>query len=168
MTGFDRYLHTIMVQGEHEARKDGSTAMEAHHLLLAIAAEREATTHRMLAAAGLDYQAIRDALDGEYEHSLKAAGVSRDAFDLPEPSYPAGRKVGIGASARLALERGIAAVARKKDLRPGHVLLGVLKAEVGTVPRALALAGIDPADLATRVRAALPGPDAGPDEDGAR
>jgi D-alanyl-D-alanine carboxypeptidase len=35
------------------------------------------------------------------------------------------------------------------------VLLGVLAAEVGTVPRALALAGFDRADLLARTRRAL-------------
>jgi D-alanyl-D-alanine carboxypeptidase len=62
----------------------------------------------------------------------------------------------MGTSAKLALERGFAGAARKKDLRPAHVLLGVLAAEVGTVPRALALAGFDRADLIARARRALP------------
>ncbi|GAA2810174.1 hypothetical protein GCM10020219_097610 [Nonomuraea dietziae] len=44
---------------------------------------------------------------------------------------------------------------RKKDLRPAHVLLGILQAEVGTVPRALALAGVDRTDLLTRVQNAI-------------
>jgi len=35
------------------------------------------------------------------------------------------------------------------------VLLGILRADVGTVPRALALAGIDRAGLAERTRRAL-------------
>jgi Clp amino terminal domain, pathogenicity island component len=46
---------------------------------------------------------------------------------------------------------------RKKDLQPAHLLLGILQAEVGTVPRALALAGIDRTDLADRARRSLAG-----------
>jgi D-alanyl-D-alanine carboxypeptidase len=38
-----------------------------------------------------------------------------------------------------------------------NLLIGILEAEVGTVPRALALAGIDRADLAERARQALAG-----------
>jgi non-ribosomal peptide synthetase component F len=65
------------------------------------------------------------------------------------------RTTRIGASAKLALERGVAVAARKKDLQSAHLLLGILEAGAGTVPRALALAGIDQADLAARVRQAI-------------
>ncbi|MPZ85000.1 MAG: Clp protease [Actinophytocola sp.] len=150
MTAFDKYLHAIIVRGEQEARDDGSAAVEARHLLLAIAGERETTTQQVLASVGLDHRATRDALDREFAHSLSTVGVSRAAFDLPRPSNaPAHPKM--GASAKLALERGFASVARKKDLRPAHLLLGILRAQAGTVPRALALAGIDQADLTARV-----------------
>ncbi|MDH6709032.1 hypothetical protein P3T27_005778 [Kitasatospora sp. MAA19] len=60
----------------------------------------------------------------------------------------------MGASAGLALERSFA-TARTTDLRSAHVLLGIRQAQVGTVPRALALAGIDQAELADRVRQML-------------
>ena len=152
MTAFDDYLHTITVRAEQEARDDGSATIEAQHLLLAIAGEREAGTRDVLASAGLDHRAVRDALDREFEHSLSVVGVSPAAFDLPRPSGDLGQPK-LGASAKLVFERGIASVASKKDLRPSHLLLGVLLAEVGTVPRALAMAGVDQADLRARVRA---------------
>ncbi|MCW2876202.1 MAG: Clp protease [Sphaerisporangium sp.] len=151
MSAFDHYVNTIVNQGAHEAHTDGSATIEAQHLLLAIAAEQETTTHQVLTSAGLDHQAIRDALDREFEHSLGAAGVSLAAFDLPQPSSAPKLPSQLGASAKLALERGFASVARKKDMRPAHLLLGVLHAQVGTVPRALALAGIDQAGLMARV-----------------
>ncbi|MEU7896110.1 Clp protease N-terminal domain-containing protein [Nonomuraea sp. NPDC049152] len=151
MTTFDRYLQTIIEQGAHEAHRDGSATIEAHHLLLAIAADRETTsTHQVLASAGLDHRAMRAALDREFEHSLSAAGVSLAAFDLPRPSGGRERPAKLGASVRLALDR-IASVYRKRDLRPAHLLLGIVQAQVGTVPRALALAGVDQADLLTRI-----------------
>ncbi|MDP9869515.1 MULTISPECIES: Clp protease N-terminal domain-containing protein [Streptosporangium] len=117
----------------------------------AIAAGQETTTHRVLRSAGLDRQAIRDALDREFEHSPNAAGVSLAAFDLPRPSTASAPPTQLGASAKLALERGFASVARKKDLQPAHLLLGILRAQVGTVPRALALAGVDQDDLMARL-----------------
>ncbi len=40
-------------------------------------------------------------------------------------------------------------------MQPGHLLLGVLRAEAGTVPRALAFAGADQVELATKTQAAL-------------
>jgi D-alanyl-D-alanine carboxypeptidase len=156
MTAFDDYLHAVIVRAEREARDDGSATIEARHLLLAVAGEPEATTQEVLASAGCDHQTIRDALDREFEHSLSTVGVSRAAFDLPKASNAIGRPT-LGASAKLALERGVGTVARKKDLRPAHLLLGILKAEVGTVPRALALAGIDQNDLTARLSRTIEG-----------
>jgi D-alanyl-D-alanine carboxypeptidase len=154
MMAFDKYFRTIVDEAVHEAQKEGSATFEAQHLLLAIAAAREPTTLRLLAAVGLDHRAIRDALDREFQHSLSAAGVSLAAFDLPRPS-DAPEHPSPGASTKLALERSFTSVARKKDLRPAHLLLGIVRAEIGTVPRALALAGIDQADLRARVLDAL-------------
>ena len=155
VNAFGTYVHTIIDQAGHHASQDGSATIEAQHLLLAIAAQQGTTAHQVLISVGLDQQAIREALDREFEHSLRAAGVSLAAFDLPQPSSDPRRSARVGASAKLALERGVAAAARKQDLRPAHLLLGILEARLGTVPHALALAGIDQADLTVRVRQAL-------------
>jgi D-alanyl-D-alanine carboxypeptidase len=152
MTGFDRFLHAILMRAGEVARDDRSPTIEAQHLLLAIAAEEEPSTRRVL--AGLDHRALREALDREFEHSLSTVGVSPAAYDLPRPSKSLGHPK-IGASAKLAMERGFGTVARKKDLRPAHLLLGILRAKVGTVPRALVLAGVDRNDLIDRAREAL-------------
>jgi ATP-dependent Clp protease ATP-binding subunit ClpA len=151
---FDRYLATIMEEGAREARQAGSATIEAEHLLLAIAAKGEATTRQLLVSAGLDHQGVRDALTREFEHSLSTAGVSLTAFDLPRPTRAPTLPSQLGASARLVLERMMGAF-RKKDLRPAHLLLGILQAEIGTVPRALALAGVDQHALAAQVRQAI-------------
>lgn len=155
MTQFDKYLTMILDRAGREAREDGSATVEAHHLLLAIAADQEPPTHDVLSSVGLDYRAVREALDREFEQSLIGVGVSRAAFDLPWPSSPPVRSQQLGASVKLALERGAASGVRKGDLRPPHLLLGILQAGVGTVPRALALAGVDRADLTARLRHAL-------------
>lgn len=154
MTPFDRYLHTIIMRADHEAREDGSPTVEAQHLLLAVAGEQEPTTRALLTAVGLDRDAVHAALEQEFVRSLSAVGVSSNAYHLPPASWrPA--SPGMGTSAKLALERGFASASRKKDLRPAHVLLGILLAQVGTVPRALALAGVDQEDLTARVRESL-------------
>jgi D-alanyl-D-alanine carboxypeptidase len=56
----------------------------------------------------------------------------------------------MGASAKVALNRALkTAIARKdREIRAEHIALGVLEAEVGTVPRALAIAGLDREALA--------------------
>jgi ATP-dependent Clp protease ATP-binding subunit ClpA len=151
VNAFGTYVHTIIEQAGHHASKDGSATIEAQHLLLAIAAQQGTTADQVLASVGLDQDAIREVLDREFEESLRAAGVSLAAFDLPQPSSDHEPSARVGASAKLALERGVAAAARRKDLQPAHLLLGILEARVGTVPRALALAGIDQADLTARV-----------------
>ncbi|MEV4062788.1 Clp protease N-terminal domain-containing protein [Nonomuraea dietziae] len=152
MNMFDTYLHTIITEGAVEAQRHGSPTVEAQHLLLAVAAQEGTAPQRLLASAGLDHQAVLAALDREFDHSLSAVGVSRASFGLSRSSTPVNRTPTMGATAKLALERGFAAGPRKKDLRPAHVLLGILQAEVGTVPRALALAGVDRTDLLTRVQ----------------
>ena len=148
MSSFDHYLNRIIGTAGAEAAAEGSATVEAHHLLLAIAAEG---TSPALAAAGLDHAAVRSALDRELTQSLAAAGV-RIEGGLPTatPAPPGDPK--LGATARSALERGFATASRKRDCRPAHVLLGVVLTPVGTVPRALDLAGVDRAGLADGVR----------------
>ena len=145
MSTFDQYLTRVLETAAAEAKSDGSAAVEAHHLLLAIAGEGSLA----LQSAGLDQAAVRRALDQEFSRSLAAAGV-RLAGGMPDATPDPEKSPPVGASVRAALERSFQLVERKRDMRPGHVLLGVLQAELGTVPRALALAGIDRADLCER------------------
>lgn len=166
MTGFRTQLRNILDRAGREATLDGSSTVEAQHVLLAIAAEPAATAGRVLTSVGLDHRAIRDALDREHEHSLGAAGVSLAGFDLPprgedargedSPGRDPRRATRLGASVRIALERGLAGV--RRDPQPAHLLLGILQAQVGTVPRALALTGIDQTELTVRLRQALANP----------
>ncbi|MFI6291085.1 Clp protease N-terminal domain-containing protein [Nonomuraea sp. NPDC050790] len=152
MTPFENYFHAIMRQGEHEARQDHSATLEAHHLLLAIAAHEGTPAHRLLAEVGLDRRGVREALDREFEHSLNAVGISAADYHLP-PSAGSPKSPALGASAKLALERGFTAV-RTKDLDSTSVLAGILRAQAGTVPRALALAGVDREALLSRLQPA--------------
>lgn len=153
MSAFDKYLLAVIVRAMDEARGDGSATIDAHHLLLSLAADQGSAARQVLASVGLDRAAVREALDREFEHSVSMVGVSPAAYGLPGPSH-ASQQPKMGASARLALDRSFAS-ARKKDLRSAHLLLGILRAHIGTVPRALALAGIDQAELADRVRQTL-------------
>lgn len=153
---FGRYVQMIMERAADEAHHAGSATIEAEHLLLAIAAAQESTTHQLLSSVGLDHHTIHDALGQEFTQSLSAAVVTVNHGDLPEPSRSPKRPSRMGASGKLVIERGTAAVRDGEELRPAHLLLGVLLLELGTVPRALALAGVDRADLTSRVRQLLP------------
>ncbi|RZQ60108.1 Clp protease N-terminal domain-containing protein [Amycolatopsis suaedae] len=154
MSAIDHYINDMLVRAEREAVDGGSGTIEAEHLLLALAGEGGPVIREALASTGLDHASILAALEREFDKSLAAVGVSRAAFDLPRPT-PRPGKPKLGASTKLALERGFALVPRKKDLRPVHLLLGVLAAEAGTVPRALEVAEVDVPALRVRLRESL-------------
>lgn len=152
---FVREARDAVAAAREEARAAGSATVEAEHVLLALAAPRSGLAGEVLAAAGLGPRELRAALDAEWERSLRAAGVTMAV--PPPPAIPAPRTPRWGASAKGALERSLVAAQARGDRRigSGQVLLGVLGAREGTVPRALAGAGIPPAELAARTSAAL-------------
>ncbi|WP_067536251.1 Clp protease N-terminal domain-containing protein [Nocardia crassostreae] len=151
---FQTYLGAVVEHAGLAAQQDGSAAIEAQHLLLGIAAQVGTKPQGILAAAGLDHAGIQAALEREFEQSLAVAGVALGAAELPEPVARRGRASSLGATGKLVFERMMTSNA-KSDMRQAHVLLAILRAEVGTVPRALAAAGVDRNELIDRVRATL-------------
>ncbi|HKO94626.1 MAG TPA: Clp protease N-terminal domain-containing protein [Polyangiaceae bacterium] len=152
MKAFGKFVEATITQAGREAEAERSTTIEAQHVLLAIAAQPQTPPAQLLSSVGLDHRALRSALDREFEHSLSVAGVALGAFELAAPSAAPQPATQLGSSVRQAIERGVQGV--EKGLQPAHLLLGILQAEVGTVPRALALAGIDRTELLARVRQA--------------
>jgi D-alanyl-D-alanine carboxypeptidase len=147
---FTRDARAVVKQAVEEARMTGSPTIEAEHLLLAL------SSLPVMTEAGLDHDAVLRALDEEEARSLAAVGVSIDDYELPSRSGR-GREPAFATSAKSALARAtkIVATTRNKRLGREHVLLGVLAAKAGTVPRALEVAGVDRMQLAERVNAAL-------------
>jgi ATP-dependent Clp protease ATP-binding subunit ClpA len=154
MIRFEKFLEAVLDDAAREARADGSSTVEAQHLLLAIADSDEPSTRRVLASVGLDRAAIRAALDREFDQSLGAAGVSLGDSGVPRPSQAHEGSPQLSSSFRLAMERGIGS-ARTSAPQPLHLLLGIVQAPVGTVPRALALAGVDREDLLKQIHESL-------------
>ena len=150
---FTRDARTVVKAAETQARGLGSQTIEAEHLLLALADHEPPVP--ALADAGLDHDAVLAALDAERERSLMAVGISAGDFDLPPA--PVTRHPRLAASARTTLERSVRISAGRSDRRieAGHILLGLLQAEAGTVPRALAAAQVDVDDLRARAAASL-------------
>jgi ATP-dependent Clp protease ATP-binding subunit ClpA len=153
---FGREARRVVHRSRDEARERGSRTVEAEDLMLSLTEQRAGVARECLVDAGLDREGILRALEEEAARSLAGAGVSRDAFDLPPPR-PSPSTPRWGASARLALERTAkAALARgDRSIEGEHVLLGILAAERGTVPRALAAAGVDRARLIASVEEAM-------------
>jgi ATP-dependent Clp protease ATP-binding subunit ClpA len=147
-------------QGGAGARKIasglGSPTVEAEHLLLAVARQPGTIAQQVLREAGLDYDRIGEALDAEFEGTLATVGVSLGDFDLSACGGTS-RAARWGTSAKLALARSakIADARRDRRMAPGHIVLGILRAPTGAVPRALERAGIDRVELSDRVAAAL-------------
>ncbi len=134
------------------ARELGSPRVEAEHLLLSVA-RADCPAARAMGAAGLDDATLLAALERETERSLAAVGVALE----PTPFSPWVGDPRFATSAKLALERTVRVAAARGDRRIacGHVALGVLRAEVGTVPRALALADVDRSALTDAVAATI-------------
>ena len=145
----------VLERARDEAAVLGSKDLEAEHLLLALARDDDPVVHEVLGGAGLDRDTLRRALEAQDEAALAGVGVSRAAFSLP-PARPLTRSPGWGTSSKQAIMRGRAAVGRRDGrMQAGHLLLGVLRAEAGTVPRTLAFAGADKTELETKTRAML-------------
>ena len=154
---FDKRSGKVVEEAREEARLLGETKLEAEHLLLALSRQTAWDAGRVLAHAGLDHDGLRRALDAEREQSLEAAGITPHAVGLLRQPLPATGQPRWGASSKLALHRALSIAQARGDrrLRPTHILLGVLRADEGTVPRALVAAGVDPVALAASAEATL-------------
>jgi D-alanyl-D-alanine carboxypeptidase len=155
---FVKEARALAAAAEAEARASGSPTVEAHHLLLALAGDITGIACDVLRASGLDHAAIEGAVACEFEQTLCAVGVSLDALPVRRRLPYAGRPRW-AASGKSALERALDAARELGDrrIRSAHILLGVLAAEHGTVPRALRLAGVEPEALVAATRAAMDG-----------
>ncbi|ANJ26449.1 Clp protease N-terminal domain-containing protein [Agromyces aureus] len=149
-------LKSVVLGAIDEAARRGAAKVEAEHLLLAISASGDVAA-ATLAEAGLDHDGIEAALRVERERSLAAAGIEPVADERLVAARDA--RPGWGTSIREALSRGNFRVRRarpraeREGLAVADALVGVLRADLGTVPRALAYAGVDRAALIARLEA---------------
>ena len=148
---FAHVARRTIVRAIEEATDAGAPSVEAEHLLLAIASEPE-QVGPVLDAFGLDRVAVVAMLAVEREHSLATAGIaSVDVGRLA--ATPRRTRPGWGTSAREAIVRGSRFGRRERQrMSEADLLTGILQAELGTVPRALAYAGVDRVALIGRLR----------------
>jgi len=150
----DLRLKPVILRAIDEAARRGAANVEAEHLLLVISAGDDASA-RALAEFGLDHAAVEAALDAERARALEVAGVA----PIGEDRLRSTRRVrpGWGASFRDAMRRADFRTRRglgreeRERLGVAAALLGVLRADLGTVPRALAYAGVDRPALIARL-----------------
>lgn len=143
---FTKDARATVMAARDEARAAGHATIEAEHLLLAL------SQRPGLQALGLERERVLYALAAERERSLSAVGVAAAELGAPMGTRTP-RDPRFATSAKLALERAVAAAAKRGDRRldARHVLLGVLGARQGRVPRALQIAEIDVDALRARI-----------------
>jgi D-alanyl-D-alanine carboxypeptidase len=134
------------------AAQRGSTTVELEHVLLAMSSFPNSPAGKFLVENGLDHDSIENALREERTRSLAVAGIGPiDATSLQ--ASPRGGRPQWGASVRNAMEhaRRNHSPARRRRNFDTDVLAVILGVDLGTVPRALAIAGVDRADLRSRL-----------------
>jgi ATP-dependent Clp protease ATP-binding subunit ClpA len=144
---------SVTRQFEIEARRDGAKFIEAEHMLLALASNTDSEAGRLLIEAGLDHERLAAALREERRRTLAFAGMSAPDNGLVEATGPDGAP-SLGTSAKMAVRRALIGSRherrRRGRLRGVDLLAGILEADFGTVPRALAIADVDRAALISR------------------
>jgi D-alanyl-D-alanine carboxypeptidase len=153
---FPKSSRRLVERARGQAAALGSRDLESVHLLLALAGDEDQVVRRVFSSASLDDVTLRSALIAQEEAALAAVGVSRIGFGLPSRA-PLPHVSGWATSSKQALRRARteAGARHARRIEPAHVLLGVLRAEAGDVPRTLAFAGADAAELALAAERAL-------------
>jgi ATP-dependent Clp protease ATP-binding subunit ClpA len=138
-----------------EAKKNGAKFIEAEHMLLALVSDPDSDAAKLLREFGLDRERLNSALGDERRRTLAFAGMK-----APDVKFVAATELdsspSLGTSAKAAVRRALIGSHRDHRRRPRlcstDLLAGILEAELGTVPRALAIAGIDRDALIARAR----------------
>jgi ATP-dependent Clp protease ATP-binding subunit ClpA len=139
-----------------EAKQEGAEFIEAEHMLLALAANADSDAGKLLNEFGLDHERLASALREERRQTLAFVGMAASDTKLGEATE-LDSSPSLGTSAKVAVRRALIGSRhdrRRARLRGIDLLAGILEAEFGTVPRALAIAGIHRAELLARVRQA--------------
>lgn len=150
---FERFVgdaRRVALEATSVAAGLGSPSVEAEHLLVSIAASPHPAGHA-LREVGLDAAELHDAIQRDFERVLGRVGIDASGVDLSASCRRT--KPHWGASAKQGLERAVKAAMLRGDRKIDceHILLGLLRAERGTVPRLLAAEGIDRDELTGRL-----------------
>ena len=137
-----------------EARRLGAPAIEAEHLLLAMV-DGGGAPAQVISSLGLTKGRLTDALDRELAAALARADVH--VAPLPRPrARDRGGRLEWGESARRAAERSLA---ESPDDPGSRMLLAIVHAEGGVVPRLVRELGLSVEDVERAVaRTSMGGP----------
>lgn len=137
-------LRRIVIDAVLEAQRRNAALVEAEHLLLALTVAAESPARQALEQAGVDTATVESALITERARSLRAVGCDAEYAD-PAITAPRVARPRWGASAKDALTRTnrVAGAHRRQRSNDVDLLAALFSLELGTLPRALELAGID-------------------------
>ena len=137
-------MRALVTAAVAEAGRRGTSTVEAEHVLLAIVADQSSPAGRVLRDAGLDHEQLDAALTTERELTLAAVGVRPPSADVLRAT-PRAVRPSWGASVAVARERsGLTRTpGRPQPGAASALAAAIVSADVGTVPRTLAYAGID-------------------------
>ncbi|MGH3823542.1 MAG: Clp protease N-terminal domain-containing protein [Pseudonocardiaceae bacterium] len=147
---FFREMQALLKQAEVEARLAGSRMVEAEHLLTAMAAVPFGPASRALGRLGLSRDRIAGAIERERCGALALAGVQTAGMPAMRP-FTGGRSLRWNQSARLAADRSCHEAPDDPRLR---MLLGIVHAEAGVMPRLLTELDVSREDIEQAVRTA--------------
>jgi len=150
---FERFVgdaRRVALEATSVAAGLGSSSVEAEHLLVSIAASPDPAGHA-LRNVGLDPAEVRDAIQRDFERVLGRVGIDASAVEISANCRRTTPRW--GASAKQGLERALVEAKRRGDrqIDSGHILLGLLRAEHGAVPRIIEAEGIDRDELTGRL-----------------
>ena len=153
----------LMVEALHQAALRGSRTIEAEHVLLAITVAGTSDTRALLADAGIDNERLARALKEERRAALARIGF-RDLDETVLVATPHTERIdrpmwGTSIREAMARARRVGSGRSRSGRGPSDAdfVLGILLANLGTVPRALELAGIDRDTLIGRIQRARTG-----------
>src|SRR5215210_2675281 len=150
---FQRFVadaRRVVFEANSVAAGLGSPSVEAEHLLVSLAAGDDRAGHA-LRETGLDPSEVREAIRRDFERVLGRVGIDTSGLDLParcrrtKPRWGASAKQGLAGAVEEAKRRG------DRQIRSEHILLGLLRAQHGAVPRILEAEGIERDELTGRL-----------------
>ena len=132
-----RDMRAMSERAALDARRLRASSVESEHLFAAIAAGCFGAASQALAHLGISHSAVVAAIEREHASALALAGVRSHA--LPPPTAPEDRPAW-GRSAMRAAERSCDE--NGPDDPRLRVLLGIVHAEAGVMPRVLQELGV--------------------------
>lgn len=147
-------MNVLFPRAEQIARDDGIDQPGAEHLLLAALELDDGIARAALQMFDIDSVSLRTAIAGQHDEALRSIGVIADdnavAAALPAGGTATGPYRSQG-SMQAAFQRAVALAKRDRcSVHSGHLLLGVIEADQGTVARSLDHLGVDRAVLRDR------------------